>query len=336
MVASRDFRHQASGSLASRDGHQLCTVLWPWHLAEILAGFAVEVEAMKLRSISRKKSKAKHPIQRPTWYSEYSLGMLQAILVCASLLSVESFTPIGCFVKERTCRTSLQSVVNEPKVGQSAFDEIHDEGNDLILDIDSIADTAVPSEGIDKFLNKALAESVKSVQDNFPPELLGDGNLNIMEDGTLKKEIVQIFEKASLDLKAALDEIRIEQEEFARESAKKSVAKTQAATKSDQARMDQAEDAMVQMISKVNRETAEVEQAVEQLRQAQNSMDSDPIMKVLGGGLVKQAALAGAILFTLRSGADTISMLGGDSVLAAPALIQGVLALVCAAYVFFS
>ncbi|KAI2509832.1 hypothetical protein MHU86_4543 [Fragilaria crotonensis] len=265
--------------------------------------------------------------------------MLQAIFLCASLLSsVESFTPIRCFVKERTSsRTSLQSVVNEPKVGQSAFDEIHDEGNDLILEIDSIADTAVPSEeGIDKLLNKALAESVKSVQDNFPPELLGDGNLNIMEDGTLKKEIVQIFEKASLDLKAALDEIRIEQEEFARESAEKSVAKTQAATKSDRARMDQAEDAMVQMIRKVNRETAEVEQAVEQLRQAQNSMDSDPIMKVLGGGLAKQAALAGAILFTLRSGADTISMLGGDSVHAAPALLQGVLALVCAAYVFFS
>lgn len=258
--------------------------------------------------------------------------------MCASLLSsVDSFSLISCHVKERTStKTPLRSVVNEPTVGQSAFDEIQDEGNDLVLELESLADVSVPSEeGIDKLLNKALAESVKSVQDNFPPELLGDGNLNIMEDGTLKKEIVQIFEKASLDLKAALDEIRIEQEEFARESAEKSVAKTQAATKSDQARMDQAEDAMVQMIRKVNRETAEVEQAVEQLRQAQNSMDSDPIMKVLGGGVVKQAALAGAILFTLRSGTDTISMLGGDSVHAAPALVQGMLALACAAYVFF-
>lgn len=266
--------------------------------------------------------------------------MLQAILVCASVLSpADSFSPMRYPFPQRTSRRilSLRSVVDESLVSQSTFDKIEDEGNDVILEIDSLEDVAVSSEeGIDKFLNKALAESIKSLNDSFPPELLGDDNLNIMEDGTLKKEIAQIFEKASLDLKAALDDIRIEQEEFARESTEKSVAKTVATMRNDQARMDQAEDAMVKMIRNVNRETAEVEKAVDQLRQAQNSMDSDPLMKMLNGGIVKQSALAGAILFTLRSGADTISMLGGDTIHAAPALIQGALALACAAYFSFS
>jgi hypothetical protein len=43
----------------------------------------------------------------------------------------------------------------------------------------------------------------------------------------LQKEIAQIFDKASLDLKAALEDIRIEQQEFARQSARKSIAKTE-------------------------------------------------------------------------------------------------------------
>jgi hypothetical protein len=100
--------------------------------------------------------------------------------------------------------------------------------------------------------------------------------------------------------------------------------------------MNQAEDSMVKMIGKVNRETAEVERAVEELRKAQDSMDSDPIMQMLTGGILKQSALAGTILFTLRSGADIIAMFGGDATHAAPALIQGALALARAAFVVFA
>ena len=230
-----------------------------------------------------------------------------------------------------------RSLVDNPKVEQSAFDNIEDEGDDINLEVDSVGENVPSRDGIDKLLNKALAESVQSVQDNFPPELLVDGlSLNIMEDETLKKEIAQIFDKASLDLKAALEDIRIEQEEFARQSAQKSIAKTEAAMRSDQTRMNQAEDSMVKMIGKVNRETAEVERAVEDLRKAQYAMESDPIMQMLTGGLVKQSALAGTILFTLRSGADAISMFGGDATHIAPALIQGALALACAAYVVFA
>jgi hypothetical protein len=260
-----------------------------------------------------------------------------SFLVCLLVLSsVEAFSPPKILHSPRTGRTLLRSLVDNPKVEQSAFDSIEDEGDDINLEVDSVADIVPSQDGIDKLLNKALTESVQSVQDNFPPELLVDGTLNIMEDETLKKEIAQIFDKASLDLKAALEDIRIEQEEFARQSAQKSIAKTEAAMRSDQARMNQAEDSMVKMIGKVNLETAEVERAVDELRKAQESMASDPIMQMLSGGLVKQSALAGTILFTLRSGVDTIAMFGGDATHAAPALLQGALALACAAYFVFA
>jgi hypothetical protein len=36
-------------------------------------------------------------------------------------------------------------------------------------------------------------------------------------------------------------------------------------------------------------------------------------MQMASGGIAKQSALAGTILFTLRSGAETVAMLGGDA-----------------------
>jgi hypothetical protein len=276
-------------------------------------------------------------VYKPSIRRHNTMSPYMSLLVCSLVLSsVEAFSSPKVLHPPKTARTLLRSLVDNPKVEQSAFDSIEDEGDDINLEVNSVADVVPSQDGIDKLLNKALTESVQSVQDNFPPELLGDGTLNIMEDETLKKEIAQIFDKASLDLKAALEDIRIEQEEFARQSAQKSIAKTEAAMRSDQARMNQAEDSMVKMIGKVNRETAEVERAVEELRKAQDSMASDPIMQMLSGGLVKQSALAGTILFTLRSGADTVAMFGGDATHAAPALIQGGLALACAAYFVFA
>ena len=36
-------------------------------------------------------------------------------------------------------------------------------------------------------------------------------------------------------------------------------------------------------------------------------------MQMASGGIAKQSALAGTILFTLRSGAETVAMLGRDA-----------------------
>jgi hypothetical protein len=264
----------------------------------------------------------------------------------------------------------LWSAVDEPKVniGGSTFDNIEDEGTDVdvseqmvseVSTFDNIKDEGteitdvdasppvmeedapllpgVPSEeGIEKMLDRALAASVKSVQDKLPPELQDETSMNVMEDESLKEEIAQIFDKASNDLKAALDEIRVEQKAFAQKSSEKSAERAISATQVEKARMAQAEDSMVKMISRVNKESAEVERAVEELKEAQKDMSSDPVMKLASGSILKQASLAGLILFTLRSGIDTVAMLGGDASHAFPALLQGAIALACAAYFAFA
>jgi hypothetical protein len=268
--------------------------------------------------------------------------MLQSLLFCVVVISsVEAFVPPRFSVQPAARVSSrniilLRSVVDDQKVGNSKFDKIEDDG-DLNIDIETSAAAGIGGsyeEGIDKMLNQALADSVKSVQDILPPELQ-DGAMNVMEDESFKKEVVQLFDKGSNDLKAALDEIRIDQKEFARQSAERSAAKTQAATVNEKARLDQAQATMGTIIGRVNKETAGVERAVEDLKKAQNSLSGDPLMQMASGGIAKQSALAGTILFTLRSGAETVAMLGGDATHVAPALIQGALALACAAYFFF-
>jgi hypothetical protein len=255
--------------------------------------------------------------------------------------SSHAFFPLNTAITSYNKGTPLNRrfVVDEPNLfGENAFDNILDDETDsILLATDISASHPVTEERIDKLLNEALEASIKSVQDTFPSELLLDGSdLNVMEDESLKREIAQIFDRASNDLKAALNEIRTEQQEYAKESAIKSAAKSQLAIQNDLQRMEQAENSMEKMIQKVNFETTQVEKAVQDLKKAQESYDSDPIMKMLNGGIIKQSALAGAILFTLRSGTDTFLMLGGDSSHALPALIQGALAIVCAAYLFFA
>lgn len=229
----------------------------------------------------------------------------------------------------------LWSIADKPQVDEdSTFDSIEDSGDD-IPEVDGSIE--LPSEeGIEKMLNKALVESVQSVQEKLPEGLLDEDSMNIMKDDGFKAEISEIFDKASLDLKDALDDIRKEQEDLAQQSAERSAEKAMIATKVERARMDQAEASMVKMIGRVNKEAGEVERAVDDLKKAQEGMSRDPIMKLASGSIVKQASLAGTILFTLRSGVDTVAMLGGDASHAIPALLQGAIALACAAYFSFA
>ena len=97
-------------------------------------------------------------------------------------------------------------------------------------------------------------------------------------------------------------------------------------------RMEIAQGNMKRMLEKVNAETKAVEDAVEELKRAQTASEGGIDSQLSGlksGGLVKQAALAGGLLFTLRSGAETIAFLGGDASHALPALIQGAIAIAC-------
>jgi hypothetical protein len=96
--------------------------------------------------------------------------------------------------------------------------------------------------------------------------------------------------------------------------------------------MEIAQGNVKKMLTKVNAETKAVSDAIEDLKKAQLDSEGGIDSQLVGlksGGLVKQAALAGGLLFTLRSGAETIAFLAGDPSHALPALIQGALAIAC-------
>ena len=93
---------------------------------------------------------------------------------------------------------------------------------------------------------------------------------------------------------------------------------------------------MTTQLQKVAKETAEVEKALEDLKAAQEELDSNFMVKLKTGGLPKQAALAGFVLFSIRSILDSVTALNtGDPSSMSAALAQGVIALVCAAVFFF-
>ena len=102
-------------------------------------------------------------------------------------------------------------------------------------------------------------------------------------------------------------------------------------------RLAQAEASMEKQLSRVNQERAEVERAVADLQRVKAEIDADPILQ-LSSNIFKPAALAGVLLFSVRSALDFVAMTGGgidaEAHLTA-ALIQGALALVCGAYLIF-
>ena len=108
----------------------------------------------------------------------------------------------------------------------------------------------------------------------------------------------------------------------------------------EERRLVQAEQSVSRLVSKVRQETEEVEKAVLNLKDAQIKMSADPLLQAAGlkrAGILKQIAFVGIILFTFRSFGDFVSFIGspsdgGAASHGSAAAIQGLIALVCAAY----
>lgn len=102
--------------------------------------------------------------------------------------------------------------------------------------------------------------------------------------------------------------------------------------------MAAAESNMKKILQKVDAETKSVEAAIDDLKAAQQeidgSMDSQ-LIDLKKGGLVKQATLVGAFLFSLRAVTDGIAFASGDPSHLLPAIIQGGVALICLAIFVF-
>lgn len=122
----------------------------------------------------------------------------------------------------------------------------------------------------------------------------------------------------------------VSQAALAKEQAERNSLANLEKIEENEKRMEVAQGNMKKMLEKVNEETRAVEEAIEDLKRAQAATEGgidSQLVDLKSGGLVKQAALAGGLLFTLRSGAETIAFLAGDPSHALPALIQGALAI---------
>jgi uncharacterized protein YukE len=192
--------------------------------------------------------------------------------------------------------------------------------------------TSVPPSEADTqaFMDQALAEAMKEVKINNPSMAA-----SILDDKEIMKEIEAIFERGNDKLLQNLEEIRKEQQGLAQESAAESAQSAVDSNNDKAARLAQAESSMAAVLKRVGKETAQVEKAVEDLKSVQAKIENDPLIKLKSGGIVKQSALAGFVLFSVRSILDSIAAVGGNNeALLAPALVQAVIAMACAAYFF--
>lgn len=122
---------------------------------------------------------------------------------------------------------------------------------------------------------------------------------------------------------------------MAKASAEQSAQSRMDTESENERRMEQAQETMTKMLQKVSQETVEVEKAVRELEAAQRDIAENSLVKLKGGGFVKQGALVGALLFGGRAIGEVLAMVGPNGELhTAPALIQGAIAVACAAYFF--
>lgn len=122
---------------------------------------------------------------------------------------------------------------------------------------------------------------------------------------------------------------------MAKASAQQNAANRMQLEAENEQRMQVAQESMENMLKKVSQEQKEVEKAVVDLKAAQEELGQDPLYKLKSGGIVKQASLVGTALFFVRALTEVAAMAGPNGqVHTMPALIQGAIALVCAAYFF--
>ncbi|GAX26740.1 hypothetical protein FisN_2Hh311 [Fistulifera solaris] len=173
------------------------------------------------------------------------------------------------------------------------------------------------------FLNQALSEALQQVQVNTPSAVD-----SILDDPELMNEIEAIFERGNAKLLEGLEAVRREQEQL----TKASIAAQQQANEEDaetQARLDAAERSMQTMLQRVNQERSNVEQAVQDLQRAQEQEEN--VLLKLKQNPLKQGALIGFLLFSFRSLTDSFAVLNDPSQEWTAALVQGAIALACAA-----
>ncbi|CAJ1959407.1 unnamed protein product [Cylindrotheca closterium] len=190
------------------------------------------------------------------------------------------------------------------------------------------------SRDTEKFLEKALTEAIEEAS-----AMADVDKESLLDNKEIMKEIKAIFDRANDELLDGLEDIRKEQMALAESSAERNSQATQDRIREDEERLAAADANMKKMLAKVNVEAKNVEEAINDLRAAQQEIDGgmdSQLIDLKKGGLLKQSILVGALLFSLRAVSDGIAFASGDSTHLLPALIQGGIALLCLAILIFT
>lgn len=207
-----------------------------------------------------------------------------------------------------------------PKNVPNKETENHD---DNLAAITKTTTTAQPST--EEFMEAALQEAMREVRVNNPKL-----NRSVLDDAELMQEIEKIFDSGNEKLLESLAKIRREQEALARESAQASADRAEQRAKEDVQRLQMAESNLRRLLSTVDRERKNVEDAKRDMERVNAQLENDLLYKLKTGGIVKQSAFVGLLLFSVRSILDSISALQGDESALGTALVQGAIALACA------
>jgi hypothetical protein len=229
----------------------------------------------------------------------------------------------------------------------------------------------------EKLLEDALKEALKEVQlnHNYNPQL---HERSILNDKDMMTEIESIFDRGNAQLFESLEDIRREQvtsiwilfckcirllsshasntvlhpflnrkknqqqqvlAEFKSRTNTPNDNEQDANQNDTIRRLQNAERSIETILKRVDVETSNLEKAVEDLNAANRQMEMNFIWKLKRGGLPKQAALAGLLLFSVRSILESITAVSSVTAIDSEthlyaALVQGVIAMICAVIFF--
>lgn len=244
--------------------------------------------------------------------------------------------------------TTATSILNDAD-GLGATDSPTDNTQLTTGDVsnDILTQDIKPSMSMDEFISTAMQEAVSEVNEieesyseTSPSTSSGDTAEiaktaeQLLEDKELRKEIESIFDKAGEKLRLEVEAMKKEQEAVTQSASKRGLEYLE----SEKQRISEAEESVSRLIQAVASRTDEVQKAMEEVEEARNEAKGDTAVDNLKrGGIVKQAALVGGLLFGSRAFTETIlvfnSPYGNEHFV--PAIVQAAITLVCVAYLFF-
>jgi len=196
-----------------------------------------------------------------------------------------------------------------------------------------------PTLNMEDFMSQAVSEAINEVKSDAQANAFAVDRA--LEEADLRREIENIFDDAGDKLRLEVEEMRKEQYAVTQASAEQGELYVQ----SEKERLSEAEASVSRLIKKVSDNTNEVERAMVDLEQARTDLMTkegggmgDAASDLKKGGLVKQAALVGGLLFGSRAFTEGILVFGGGFAGEAhlvPAAVQLVIALACGAYLVF-